>query len=102
MNMDKLGAELLNYSHVPILLKSKELTAGEKLYLEFHYGMVGGFYHLLFQAIAVADMGNKDKLAKGFPEEVAAYICWTQGSLYERCKMIVAHQLIEKVMENPV
>ena len=45
-------------------------------YLEFQLGLAGGFMTLLFRAIEMADEGNRKRLAKGFPEEVAAYEAW--------------------------
>lgn len=68
------------------LLESPEFTEGEKLYLKFQRNEIGDFYRCLFETIARADVQNLNRLAKGFPEEVAAYIAWSQGDLYDRVK----------------
>ena len=56
---------------------------GYDRYLDFQYGDTGGFFTRLFQAIAVADSTNIKRLAKGFPEEVDAYLLWTREGAEE-------------------
>ena len=51
---------------------------GYDRYLDKQFGMGGGFFNALFEAIARADEGNLTKLAAGFPEEVDAYKTWTR------------------------
>jgi len=48
------------------------ITKGERKLWEFENNMSGGFYSLLFQAIAKADIINKNQLMKSYPEEVEA------------------------------
>jgi hypothetical protein len=45
-----------------------------------------GFSENLWEAIAQADDENLAHLAKGFPEEIAAYHCWKRGELGRRLK----------------
>jgi hypothetical protein len=56
---------------------------GYDKYLEFQYRWSGDFYSSLFEAISRADEINLERLAQGFPEEVAAYKCWTRVGLNE-------------------
>lgn len=48
------------------------MNNGEKKLCEHVFGMSGNFYDCLFRAIMAADPYNREKLAKGFPEEVEA------------------------------
>ena len=47
-------------------------TVGEKKFYEFKKGMSGVFYKALFEAGFKADPENLQKLAAGFPDEMAA------------------------------
>ena len=49
------------------------LTKGENFIVEWQYRMLGDFGTALANAIMLADIHNKAKLAKGFPDEVEAY-----------------------------
>lgn len=48
--------------------------------------MLDGFFANLWEAIVQADDENLARLAKGFPEEIAAYQCWKPGDLGRRLK----------------
>ena len=51
--------------------------------------MLGGFHTALFFAIEKADDINLERLAKGFPDEVAGYRAWAYNepySLYRKLK----------------
>ena len=48
------------------------MTSGEQRFVEFQNGDGGTFYSRLFETLLCADHNNLDKLARGFPEEVAA------------------------------
>lgn len=54
------------------------LTKGERFIIDWQYHMAGDFMTALVEAIARADMKNLEKLAEGFPEEVEAYINFSQ------------------------
>ena len=49
------------------------MTEGEERLYYWATGRSGSFYTALFDMIGKADDVNKMKLAKGFPEEVAAF-----------------------------
>lgn len=69
--------------------ESTELTQGEKDYiLDFQFGYGGDFMRSLWQAIGMADRTNLARLRLGFPEEVDAYVAWTNGDLYQRASRI--------------
>ena len=51
---------------------------GYDRYLEFQFRWCGDFFRTLFQAIALADHINIEKLRAGFPEEVEAYQTFTR------------------------
>jgi hypothetical protein len=48
------------------------MNEGEKKLMFYRRGMEGSFYTALFDAIYKADNQNKERLRKGFPEEVDA------------------------------
>ena len=50
------------------------MNRGEERLIEFHYGYASGFTKALFILIGKSDDSNHELLAKGFPEEIAAYI----------------------------
>jgi hypothetical protein len=52
--------------------------SGYDRYLEFQFRWTGDFFTTLFQAIALADRYNIEKLRQGFPGEVEAYQTWTR------------------------
>ena len=57
---------------------------GERNYFRYQLGIRGGFHTALYRLISLADQSNRHKLQKGFPDEVLAYLSWTQGNLAER------------------
>ena len=71
------------------ILKSDELTQGEKDYIfdcQFHHA--GDFKRSLWITISLADENNLARLRLGFSEEVHAYLSWTRGDLHERASRI--------------
>ena len=69
---------------------------GYDKYLEYQFHWTGSFYRTLFQAIELADDWNLTKLAKGFPEEVHAYILWSrQGMEALAAKCSPGHPLLK-------
>lgn len=58
----------------------KTLNEGERSLVNWQYSMMGGFESALWDAIKRADTGNLDRLAKGFPYHVEAYLNYTQAS----------------------
>ncbi len=71
------------------IMDSQLLSQGEKDYIfDEQYHNAGDFMIAIWEAIARADSGNLARLRSGFPEEVDAYIAWTQGDLYERASEI--------------
>lgn len=71
------------------LMDSDTLTDAEKKYvfdIQFRHG--GHFYKSLMDTIARADLGNRAKLALAFPDDVAAYVAWTEGDLAQRVRAI--------------
>lgn len=82
----------VTYRELPILLRSREFTEGEKSYLEYYFGFTWGFTRNLFETIRSANPEERDKLALGYPEEVNAYVSWTTGSLKSRCDAVIIHE----------
>ena len=71
------------------IMESDELTQGEKDYIfDKQYHHAGHFMTAIWEAIARADVHNLTRLREGFPEEVDAYLAWTQGDLHERASRI--------------
>lgn len=69
---------------------------GYDRYLEYQFHFCGDFYEALFQAIGRADEGNLARLEKGFPEEVHAYILWTQfGMEMFAVRVTAGHPLLK-------
>lgn len=52
-----------------------------KAVVRWQFRLFGDFYKTLFDAIVRADEKNLDRLAKGFPVEVAGYRAWAYGAL---------------------
>lgn len=81
--------EPMNYAAFKKIRDSNELTQAEKMYIfDVQYRMGGSFTIALFNAIAAADQENRRRLGLAFPEEVAAYVAWTEGDLHERASRI--------------
>ena len=66
---------------------SETVKEAEFLYVfDFQYRHGGGFSTTLYEAIHAADINNRTRLARGFPDEVAAVNAWTSGDLAKRVK----------------
>lgn len=65
-------------------LASDKFSEADKCAIRWQYGLYGGFFEKLFRAIAHADTFNQEKLALGFPDEVAGYRSWSEGDLFQR------------------
>lgn len=61
---------------------------GYDRYLDYQYSQGGGFFSALFMAIKIADSDNLEKLGRGFPEEVEAFLCWTRIGVEEFAKRL--------------
>ena len=61
-------------------MKLKNLSEGEQFIVKWQYRMLGHFNTALVDAIAKADIINRTRLARGFPEEVQAYINYSENS----------------------
>lgn len=59
-----------------------KLTAGEEQLVKWQFRMQGDFYSALWKAIMLADEGNLDRLAEGFPDDVDAYKRFSRVSGY--------------------
>ena len=64
--------------------KKLELTKGEKFIYEGGKGTLGGFHQSLYLAISRADNGNRNKLAKSFPDEVEIFKNWDSDKIQEK------------------
>jgi hypothetical protein len=65
--------------------ESENMTEAEKDYIfDFQFHHAGSFMETLYKLIHLADEKNLEKLRKGFPNEVAAVLAWTQGDLVDR------------------
>lgn len=74
---------------------------GYDRYLDKQFRQSGGFFSALFDAIAHADGDNLDRLAKGFPSEVAAYITFTRVGRQEFLdKCTPGSDLLTKVLSG--
>ena len=62
--------------HCPMLVKNKEewdkLGAGEKHLFFWQFGLHGGFYSALWDALKQADRTNLELLAQAYPYDVRA------------------------------
>ena len=58
----------------------KDLNPGELFIFEWQYRRLGHFKTALINAIKTADLPNRNKLEKGFPNEVAAYRAYVSES----------------------
>ena len=67
-------------------LTSDQFNNGEKSLIEWQYRMCGDFRSALWKAISHADDGNLNRLAKGFPQEIAAYYDFINGNLGNRIR----------------
>ena len=50
-----------------------QLTRGERFIFDWQYRRLGGFSLSLIVAIRRADEHNRERLRRGFPDEVSAY-----------------------------
>ena len=64
------------------------MTNGYDKYLEYQYRQTGDFYTLLFRTIMQADTKNMERLSKGFPREVEAYLTWSRVGVKEFAKHV--------------
>ena len=69
-------------------LTSPDWTEGEKTIIEWRFDMIdpGSFKGRLMSTISHADLWNLNKLKKGFPELVDAYMHFTHGDLGTRLR----------------
>ena len=65
-------------------LESTSFNDGEKRYIKYQFHMASGFVHALFQLVNRADEDNRERLRAGFPQEVAAWEAYHNGSLGRR------------------
>jgi hypothetical protein len=61
--------------------ESPSFTEGEKQWARCLCKTTGSFYAALFECVCRADPENRERLALGFPEFVAAGISWMEGDL---------------------
>ena len=57
-----------------------KFTAEEQAVICWQFKYDGGFFTALWEAISMADEQNLDRLAEGFPTEVAGYRKYTRES----------------------
>ena len=61
---------------MPIIVYKSDIASAKLQYKEFLAGKAGGYLAGLFELIPHADIGNRRKLAKGFPAHVMyMYTC---------------------------
>jgi hypothetical protein len=81
----------------------KMSKTGYDRYLEFQFRWTGSFFTTLFNAIALADTKNTERLRQGFPEEVEAYQTWTRIGRDEfLAKCNPEHPLMKKINAGEV
>lgn len=68
------------------VLDSRTFSEAEKFIVRWQVGMLGDFKTALIDAIKRADDGNLERLGKGFPTEVAAFVAWSRGDLALRLR----------------
>ena len=54
------------------------LTEGESFVFEWQYRYAGSFHAGLAELVCKADLHNRAKLMRGFPEEVEAMTCYLE------------------------
>ncbi len=65
-------------------LNSDEFTTGQKAVIKWQFRKYGGFFAVLFEAIARADYQNLARLELGFPVEVGGFKEWNNGEDFTR------------------
>ena len=68
-------------------LASGQWTASEKELVKWQFGLLGGFRSALWDALARADDSNLERMARAFPDEVAALSAWRTGDLARRMRV---------------
>lgn len=70
-------------------LNSKDFLPHEKWVIKMQYRNImlpGNFECKLWEAICAADEDNLNRLSRGFPEQVAGYLAWSQGGLAKKIR----------------
>ena len=65
-------------------LNSPDWTEGEKFIIKWQFGILGDFKSALIEACCRADDDNIERLHRGFPMEVEAFLAWNRGNLATR------------------
>ena len=68
------------------MLVSPDWTLAEKAVVKWQWRLYGDFYTALWHAIKLADDQNLERLARGFPYEVAGLRLWREGDLAVRLR----------------
>ena len=77
---------MTNMKIIGEFLASPDWTPGEKAVIKWQYRLLGNFHTALYNAIKFADGNNLDRLALGFPDEVAGFRAWAFGDLGRRLR----------------
>ena len=77
--------------YTPIMVKNflnnyepLRLTKGEAFIYNGQIGALSGFFQSLYKTISKADSGNRSKLFKAFPDEVAIWSSWSFDDIAEK------------------
>jgi hypothetical protein len=82
------------------VLESDEFSEADRCAIRWQYALLGSFYTRLFETIMNADAINMERLARGFPNEVAGYRNWTRGDLYKRFNTACVRYRVKQKMEG--
>lgn len=69
---------------VPTKRQHKYITAAEELFVDYKKGFTGSGFTALFDCIFKLDTPNRQKMAKGFPDEVEVCNRWNNERGYAK------------------
>jgi len=69
-----------------VLGDASPLIPAEKWVVKWQFRLLGDFGTALAEAITRADDNNLERIAKGFPDEVAGFLDWSRGLLGHRLR----------------
>lgn len=71
---------------VGAILRSEDLTEGEKIIVKWQFRILGDFQTALMEAIGRADDDNLERISRGFPDHVSGFMAWSRGGLGQRLR----------------
>jgi len=98
-----------NQPYQPLLAKNFlkkyegiRLTKGEAFIYNGQIGALSGFFQSLYKTISKADSGNRSKLFKAFPDEVAIWSSWSFDDIADKVNLYGANSYYNPWAESEV